>query len=74
MLLSSSPPWKIVKDAPNHIPCIFRLQSVSPQPMLRYVVLIATIKVLYIKMISQCPIYERGKLIVELLVSELGVV
>ena len=41
--------------------------------MVLYVVLISPTKVIDMKMISECPIAERGKLIIVLLVSELGV-
>ena len=41
--------------------------------MVLYVVLIATIKVIETKMIYECPIVSKGQLIIELLVSELGV-
>ena len=42
--------------------------------MVLYVVLIATIKVLDMKMIYECPIVAKGKLILELSVSELGAI
>ena len=42
--------------------------------MVIYVVLIAPIKVLDMKNISEYPIVSKGELILELLVSELGVV
>ena len=42
--------------------------------MLLYVVLITQIKVIDMEMISECPIITKGKLILDLLVLELGVV
>ena len=42
--------------------------------MVLYVVLITTIKVLKMKMVLECPIIAKGKLILDLLVSELGMV
>ena len=44
------------------------------QPMICYVVLISQMKVVEMKMISECPIVAKGQLIMESLVSELGVV
>ena len=42
--------------------------------MLLYVVSIASIKVLDIKMISSCPIVAKAQLIIEILVAEVGMV
>ena len=52
----------------------FCLQSVSPQPMLLYVVSINQMKVLDMKIISEFRVVVNRQLIIELLVSELDVI
>ena len=42
--------------------------------MVLHVVLVATINVLNTTMAEECPIVEKGQLIIELLVSEISVV
>ena len=52
---------------------VFGLQSVSPQPMLLCVNVIAQIKFIDLKMNLGCSIFIKGRSILNQLVSEVGV-
>ena len=52
---------------------VFGLRSVSPQPMLLCVNMIAQIKFIDLKMNLRCSIFTKGQLILKKLVSEVGV-